>query len=240
MNDTLARAQQKAIALQVHSEEGRRAIRDGIFDVWVVTDVENGYVYANAIHSEDAVQQRVSVMAGIRCLLGDEVVVARVGGSWVVIGCLRTSSTGFSMLQAEPIIVPSVKRTGNTTWGNVTLPVEMASLRATIPNLDPGMTYMISARGTAYLTSASTGTRVALGMRVGYPGDPQSVDTSQWGPGHQLTTPTLAFASFKRVVSSVTEMQVTVRGWASALGNHTVGDGQLDVDITPLYVAGRI
>lgn len=237
MNESLGRALHKALELQQIGEKKIAGAAGGLFDVLVVTDVSVDGVWARPVVPAGAAPRKVAAIAGIRILLGDEVVVARVGGQEFILGAIRSEAGAFSSLQATPILVPSVVRSGNATWVG---PTDFSSLRVTIPNLDPGTVYLVEATAGAYLTPSAGGVKVGMGVRIGYASDTASVGSPEWGPGHANTVPTWATARSQRLVGSTTSVQVTGRGWSSAAGSNTIGDGSLDVIITPLYTAGRI
>ena len=223
------------MAAQEHTR--LQSVANGVLDVWVVTDFDGSYVTARPVHDADALPQRVAFLSGIRVGLGDEVLIGRVAGQPVIIGATRSENEGFGLIQATPILVPATQRSGNGAW---TATTDLASLRTTVFDLDPGASYLVTATCGAYLTSASSGTKVGMGVRIGFASDPDSTATPEWGPGHQNTVPTWATFTMQRIVSSITSIQATGRAWASASGNHSIGDGQLDLTITPLYTAGRV
>lgn len=232
-----ARLSQEASALVADLTRDRNRAVSALFDIWIVTDTENGHIYARPLHVEDAAPQRVSTLSGVRLLLGDEILVANVAKRWVSLGSIRSVLAGFSLLQATPIIVDPAYRTGTSGW---TATTDFSSLRKTVYDLDPGMSYLVEATASAYLASASASTKVGMGVRIGFASDTSSTGNPEWGPGHQNTTPTWSSATYRRVVSSVTSVQVTGRAFATASGSHSIGDGQVDISITPLFTAGRV
>lgn len=236
MNESDTRALQKLLELDSQTQVLQQARVQGLLDIWEVTDIDGGSIYARPVHEPETMPRAVIAIAGLRAGLGDEIMIAKVGGQPFAIGATRTSSPGYSMLQATPIIVPTHLRTGDAGWTSTT---DFASLRVTVHDLDPGISYLVSATAGAYLTSASASTKVGMGVRIGFASDPNSTGTPEWGAGHQNITPTWATATFHRVVSSVASIQVTARGYSTASGAHTIGDGQVDITITPLHTAGR-
>ena len=215
-----------------------------LVDVYVVAGFdENDRVLARPLTSPDATPVAVPTVAGVRCDLGDEVLVQRVAGMWWITGVLTGGGPVPGLIHGEPIIVPPFIRDSTSLsniWGTPNAVVDFASLRTTVAGLDPGITYLVTAEAEAYLSAAVGTTKVAMGVRIGFASDPGSIGAPAFGAGHTNTTPTLARARVERVVSGVTEIQITGRGYSSAVGSHTIGDGALYARLVPLVVAGRM
>lgn len=228
-----------AVAYRTNRDQRTRAMTVQT-DVWTVTGIDDdGRILARpTITSGEGT--RTPAIDGVRCQEGDEVIVQKVGGRWIITGALTGQAGGAVLIHGEPIIVPPFVRDSDgasNTWGTPNATVDFSSLRTTVNDLDPATTYLVSADAGAYLTSASSGVKVRMGVRIGYASDPDSF--GDFGAGHRSTSPQWTRAFHERVVSGVASIQVTGRATASAVGSHTIGDADLNIRIVPLILTGR-
>lgn len=237
----------RSLAIQYHKndEERRVAQLSSLDDVYRVEGFdEQNRIIARPLYPETATPTVLNAFAGLRCDIGDEIAVHRIWGEWWAIGRMSGSGSVPSLIHGAPIIVPPFIRdadaASSNTWGTPNAVVDFASLRSTITDLDSATSYLVEADAEAYLSAASSATKVALGVRIGFASDPDSVGLPQFGAGHHQTSPTLTRARFARVVSGVFSIEVTGRGYSSAVGSHTIGDGALYTRIVPLIMTGGI
>lgn len=228
-----------AIQYEANKSERIAAASTGLTDQWEVVTIDTDGVYARQVGSGGD-GHLITVLKGVRVSLGDTVAMVKVWGRWVAIGSISGSAGAFTLLQSEPILIPPIIRDSTSLANGWSGTTDLSSLRHTVRDLDPGAVYLVRADAGMYLTSASASTRVAAGVRIGFASDTESVGEPQFGAGHRSTAPQWCRARFERIVSSVSELQVTGRAYASATGAHTIGDADLHISITPLATAGRI
>jgi hypothetical protein len=234
------------LAIQYHkNEEDRRRAQIGrMDDIWVVAGFVEDEVLARPFVSPDATPVIVPRMGHVRCNIDDQVWVRKNGGQWWIAGNMSSDAGLTGLILGEPIIVPTFIRNADAlsnTWGTPNATVDFASLRTTVTDLDPSMTYLVTADAEAYLTPAVGTTKVAMGVRIGFASDPDSISAVEpFGAGHRNTVPTLAHARFERIVSGVFSIQVTGRGYSSVVGSHTIGDAALHIRLVPMLISGRI